>query len=47
MPAKKSARTSAKAKTSVLSSVAVQVALVTGGAAIMSAAAAFISVTHR
>lgn len=44
MPPKKSARTSVKAKTSVLSSVAVQVALVAGGAAIMAAAAAFVSV---
>ncbi len=44
MPAKKSARTSVKAKTSVLSSVAVQVALVAGGAAITAAAAAGLSI---
>lgn len=44
MPPKKSARTSVKAKVSILSSVAVQVALVAGGAAILAAAAAGISI---
>lgn len=44
MPTKKSPRTVVKAKTSILSSTAVQVALITGGAAILAAAAAFVSV---
>jgi hypothetical protein len=47
MPPKKSTRASVKAKTSILSSVAVQVALITGGAAIMAAAAAFVSATSK